>query len=203
MKKIIFILLTFMAGFGTATAAETAQQVLDRAIVRLRGASGVSAQFTLSQGKQSVTGQLRTKGRKFSIVSASAGAWYNGASLTTWSKQTGDATITTPTAAELRETNPLLFLDSASDFSASFLKAANASQKVIKLTPKKRGAPAKDITVTLNAASLTPSRIAITLPDGGKMNVSLRNVTLKANVSDTEFNFPQKRYPKAKITDLR
>lgn len=203
IRRYIISLMAIIAAVAVCQAAETPRQTLDRAVAALRGASGISAEFSITQGGHTTTGRLRGKGAAFSIITPSAGAWYDGKSLTSWSAQSGEATISTPTAGELRDTNPLLFLSAASDYKVAYGKSANASQKVLVLTPAKRGAAAKKVTVTLNAASLTPSKIRITPSSGGEITVTLRNISLKAVVKQSEFSFPKSRYPKAKIIDLR
>ncbi|MDE6295365.1 MAG: hypothetical protein K2M03_04800, partial [Muribaculaceae bacterium] len=76
------------------------------------------------------------------------------------------------------------------------------AQKVLVLTPNRRGLSAKKIVVTLASASLLPQRLDITLADGKMMTVSLRNISLKAQLSDNDFKLSGK-YRGAKIVDLR
>lgn len=204
MKRYIFPILAILLAFLPVSAAETAQQTLDKAVARLKASPGMSADFAISRGKGgSVSGKIKSKGRQFAIVTPAAGAWYDGTALTTWSKETNEATVVTPTSDELRDTNPLLFLQSAADYTAAYGKSANASQKVLVLTPKRRGAQAKSINVTLSSASLMPQSIDIVLANGEKMKVTLRNLSLKATVNSGDFKFPKARYPKAKVVDLR
>lgn len=203
MIRNITILITLLLAGTCLSQARTAKETLDLAVRKLTTAPGVSADFTISGPQGKSNGKLKAKGNCFSIVTASAGAWYDGKSMTTWSAQSGEATIVTPTAAELRETNPLLYLHTASDYTANYAKSSNASQKVLVLTPAKRGLTARKITITLNAASLTPSTITILLSDGKTLTVTLRNMSFKSSINANEFRFPKSRYPKAKINDLR
>ncbi|MDE5774266.1 MAG: hypothetical protein K2H86_07400, partial [Muribaculaceae bacterium] len=79
----------------------------------------------------------------------------------------------------------------------------NNAQKVLVLTPKRRGLSAKKIVVTLAAASLTPQRIDVTMYDGKNMVVTLRNVSLKASIAESEFKFNKSKYRNVSIVDLR
>lgn len=189
----------------SATSNASAEATLSKCVSKLKSAKGVSASFTIvrSGDAGSASGTLKCTGKKFAIVASAAGAWYDGKTLYTWSKQSGEVTLSTPTASELRDTNPLLYLESAADYSAAFGKSANASQKVVILTPKKRGAAAKKVTVTLNAASLIPAKLDVVTSDGHTLKVTLKNVSLNSSIPASTFVFPSKKYPGVKRVDLR
>lgn len=183
-------------------AADSAQQTLDKCVSRLKGATGISADFTLSRQGRSMSGKIKEKGNRFCIITSTVGTWYDGKTMTTWSADTNEASVFVPTSDELSETNPLLLLQTSSSYSVSFGTGKGADRKVLVLTPKRRGMSAKKITVTLAAASLLPQRIDVTLADGKTMSVTLRNVSLKAQVSDADFRFNKSKYPKVKINNL-
>ncbi len=183
-------------------AADTALQTLDKCVSRLKGATGISADFTLSRQGKSVSGKIKEKGNRFSIITPSVATWYDGKTMTTWSADTNEATIFIPTEEELGESNPLLLLQTSSSYSVSYGASKGTDRKTLILTPKRRGLSAKKITVTLASASLIPQRIDVTLADGKTMSVTLRNVSLKAQVSDADFRFNKSKYPKAKINNL-
>lgn len=189
----------------SAHANASAKATLEKCVAKLKNAKGVSAFFSIvrSGSAGSASGTLKSSGKNFSIVASAAGAWYDGKTLYTWSKQSGEVTLSTPTASELRDTNPLLYLDSAAEYSATFGKSANASQKVVILTPKRRGAAAKKVTVTLNSASLLPLKLDIVASNGQSLKVTLKNVSLNVTLPASTFVFPAKKYPGVKHVDLR
>lgn len=183
------------------SAAPTAQTAFDKSVAKLRAATGVSASFSITQSGRTFNGTLKSKGSKFAIVTPGNGAWYDGKILTTYTADSGEAVQVTPTAEELRETNPLLYLSSASDYTVKETQSGNGV-KNFSLTPKKRGTQVKQISVAIGAASLLPQSIVMTLTNGQKISVKLSNVSLKSTHADSEFKFPQKRYPGAKIVKL-
>lgn len=194
-----------MSAAPTASSNASAEATLSKCVSKLKSAKGVSASFTIvrSGSAGSSSGTLKCSGKKFAIVASSAGAWYDGKTLYTWSKQSGEVTLSAPTASELRDTNPLLYLESAADYTATFGKSANASQKVVILAPKRRGTAAKKVTVTLNAASLTPVKLDILTSDGQSLKVTLKNVSLNSSIPASTFVFPYKKYSGVKQVDLR
>lgn len=202
--RLLLVLALLLAGVGmSANAADTARQVLDKAVAAMKNAHGISADFKLSQQGRTVSGKYRAKGARFSIVTSGAAAWYDGKTLVNWSAQTGEATKSTPSQFELRDTNPLLYLSAANDYNVAFAQSPNASVKTLALTPKKRGTGVKSIRIMLNSASLTPRWMNVDLANGGKVIIELSNLSLKASVTNADFIFPAKKYPKAKIVDLR
>lgn len=197
--SLIFVLLTAFDIRGAATA----QEVLDKAVNKLKSSKGIYADFTLKQGGKQVNGKYKASGEKFCIITPSNCAWYDGKSLVTLNKHDNEATITNPSSDELRATDPLRYLSSRSDFTATFDKSSGPSRKVIVLSPKKRGTNVKQIQLVLSGASLTPVKIGIVTSDGKSVNLTLSNVNYSAIIKSNEFNFSKSSHPGVKIIDLR
>lgn len=203
MKRYFIVLMTLISVCFCVSASDNAQQTLDKCVAKLKGASGITADFTITRQGKSISGKIKEKGNKFAIITSSLGTWYDGMSLTTWQADSNEATIVSPGNDELSDTNPLLLLQSATSYNVSYGATKNNTQKVLVLTPKRRGLSAKKIVVTLSAASLTPQRIDVTMADGKNMVITLRNVSLKASIAESEFKFNKSKYPKVSIVDLR
>lgn len=191
-----------MTAFDTQAAA-TAQEVLDKAVNKLRSSKGICADFTLKQGGKQVNGKYKASGEKFSIFTQSNCAWYDGKSLVTLNKHDNEATIIIPSSEELQATDPLRYLSSRSDFTATFDKSSGPSRKVIVLSPKRRGTNVKQVQLVISGVSLTPVKIGIVTADGKNVNITLSNVNYSAIIGSNEFNFSKPSHPGVKITDLR
>ncbi|MDE5774069.1 MAG: hypothetical protein K2H86_06405, partial [Muribaculaceae bacterium] len=89
-------------------------------MAKLKGASGITADFSVTRQGRSISGKIKEKGSKFAITTSSMGTWYDGKSLTTWQADSNEATIVSPSQNELSETNPLLLLQSAASYSVSY-----------------------------------------------------------------------------------
>lgn len=202
MKPIYLAFLLMLSCVSGVFGADTAQQTLDKCVSRLKTSPGLSADFTISRQGRSVSGKIKEKGQKFSIVTPSMSTWYDGKSLFTWNSDNNEISVVSPTAEDLASGNPLRMLSSSSSYSVAFGSSKSKTQKVLVLTPKRRGLSAKKIIVTLAAASLLPQRLDVTLADGKTMTVTLKNISLKAHLTENDFKLSGK-YRGAKVVDLR
>ncbi|MDE5653518.1 MAG: outer membrane lipoprotein carrier protein LolA [Muribaculaceae bacterium] len=183
------------------SAAATPAAELKATVDKLAAAKSVKAQFTTTAGGHTVGGTLLSKGSKFSITMAGAGSWYDGKTLTTYSKANGEATMWIPTKSELAETNPLLYLSTYADYNVATEKG-KAGENVFVLTPKKRGSGVKSVKVTVNSSTKLPKSLRIAT--GSEVyTVTIKSMTLNAAIADGSFTFPKKSYPGVTVTDLR
>ncbi|MDE6295066.1 MAG: hypothetical protein K2M03_03285, partial [Muribaculaceae bacterium] len=83
MKHIYIAILLVLSTVSGVFGAETARQTLDKCVSRLKTSPGLSADFTLSRQGRTVSGKIKEKGDKFSIVTPSIATWYDGKSLYT------------------------------------------------------------------------------------------------------------------------
>ena len=190
------IFLPFKA--SAATPAET----LEACVKKLSGAKSMKASFTATFNGRNVSGTLLTKGKKFSMTMPGLGTWYDGKSIWSYSSANGETTVWTPTAAELAESNPLLYLSSASDYNVKAGTGAKKGESVIVLTPKKRNSGVKSITAVINNATSLPKRLTI-VAGSASSTVTLTSLTLNTTIADSQFAYPKSKYPKATVTDLR
>lgn len=201
MKKI-FLLLLLLLPFAMQ-GAEDAQAVMQKAASKIRGASTVRADFTLSAPGMDFRGSLKSKGKKFAVVSDGSCSWYDGKSLYTYSPATAETTLVNPSAADLLECNPLLYIGDAVAYKAMFSKAQPKGRYAIVLVPRAKGSGIKNIELQLDRRSLLPLRIVINSESAGSMTVALSKVVINTPISDSEFIYPKKKYPYTKIIDLR
>lgn len=202
MKILRYIIVLVAICFSGMAYGATPQQSFDKCVATLRNAASITAEFSMSGAGHSLNGSLSSKGRKFAIVSSSQSTWYDGSDIWVYSANSGEATVWKPSNSELAESNPLLYLSSASDYTVENAPGAKSGEVMLMLKPKKRGSGVKSIKVTLNCATNLPKALDIAT-GSGNFKVTIRNLRLNAAVSDASFRFPKSKYPKAKVTDLR
>lgn len=204
-KKIyiaIFALLSLMIPFQAN--AETAQDVLAKAAQKVKGAKGIEVSYSASSAGRSVSGLLKSAGSKFYVKTGGMETWYNGKVLYTYNPSTKETTVITPSAAELSEINPLLFLNSYNSyFTPSFSKNGRNGKYVVDLKSKSRKAPAKKVTVIINSKTLYPESFSITALDGSVTNLSVTKINYAASLNASTFEYPKSRFPNVSIVDLR
>ncbi|MBD5184186.1 MAG: hypothetical protein HDS97_04750 [Bacteroidales bacterium] len=206
LRNIITVfVLVFGAIFSTEVfCASTPQDILSKAAGKVRGAKGVDASYSLSSKGQSLQGVLKSVGSKFYVKAGGMETWYNGKELYTYNPSSKETTVMLPSASELAEVNPLLYLNQYNQyFTPVFSKNNQAGKYIIDLNSKSRKAPAKKITVFLNAKTLAPEKFIITSQDGSVATLTITKLNFAASIGSSTFNYPKSRFPNVNIVDLR
>lgn len=137
MKRIFIAFITALAAI--AAIAQTPQAMLDKCVKAINAGGGVTAEYTVTTDQGASKGSIAMQGSKFRILSQDAKCWYDGKTQWSWSPLTDEVNITTPTAEDLRMTNPVAAVQHfRANFNMKKAKARTANTYVIQLTPKKK-----------------------------------------------------------------
>ena len=199
--RFAVVALLALAGIIWAPAgrAATPEQTMDAIARRLQGAGSIDAAFSMTGAQGAAKGTLLTKGKKFTVSSGGHTVWYDGRDMWAYSPASKEVTVWTPTASELAESNPLLYLTSYRDYNVK----AGASAGSVVLTPKKRGGvKSVEVTFSGSGANATVKQIKVAM-SGGTTTVNVTSLRLNTNPSDASFRFNTSKYPGVKVTDLR
>lgn len=183
--------------------ALTASEILQKGKDKLSSAKTVTAGFSMKTGGATVSGQLICKGNKFAITSNASSSWYNGVDLYTYLPSKSETTVFKPTASELSDVNPLLYLNTSGNYNVTATKTKKAGMETVVLLPKKSGGSVKSVTIDLDSKTFLPKQIKILPSSGGSIEVTIRDIKLNSNISDSSFSYPKSKYPKARIIDMR
>ena len=203
-KFFSYILLSLVIFFSASDIyAINANEVLTNASEKYQKDGSISAQFTLSGVGNSTDGTITISGDKFHLSTPLLSIWYNGRTQWTYSAETNEVNITEPTVEELQQVNPFAIINSfRMQFNATLLKSANSMYR-IQLTPLKSvNTSISKAIVTLNASTLYPNEIALTI-DNNIITIKTKNIKAIKNVPHKTFVFDEKKYPNAEIVDLR
>lgn len=187
----------------TAKGAVTAEQVAQKAAAVISGTKGLTATFTISVNGKAAKGVVKSTGSKFSVIMPQMSSWYNGKTLYTYNPRTSETTVITPTAQELLESNPLLYVKGgAGGYTYKFSPVKRNGKYVIDLTPRNKRSSLKKLTFTINSSNFHVERIAVT---ASGMATTVDVTSLKTGVVSpaSDFEYPKSKYPKAEIVDLR
>lgn len=195
----IFICLLFV----TQVHALTATEVFQKGKNKLTLAKTVTASFSMKADGNIFTGKLLSKGNKFTITSNASSYWYNGSDLYTYIPKKSETTVFKPSSSELLEINPLLYLNSSTSYNITTTKTKKAGLETIVLLPKTSRSSVKSVTIDLDSKTFLPKYIKIVTSSGGIIDLSILNIQLNSNISDSSFTYPKSSYPKAKIIDMR
>lgn len=202
LHSIIFSLLSLLSSIAPAFShAASPEEIYQGCVKKVSAAKSMDVRFSLSESGKSASGTLLTKGSKFAVTFPGLGTWYDGKSMWSYSAVNKETTVWTPSKTELAESNPMLYLSMAADFNA-VAKAGGKGLTVVTLTPKKRSAGIKSVTLTISNSNQMPKKLVINA-GGRSSTISISSVSLNTSIADSKFTYPKASYPKVPVTDLR
>ncbi len=212
MKRTILLLPLF---FCLNTIAEdtniSTRKVLDETYSQLTQAGGMTVEFTATTiiGKEaqgSTSGTMNMQDKKFCLTSGDAIVWFDG--TREWCMRPGDteATLTEPNAEEKEALNPFAYLQ-------LYKHGYNCKMKKGTLSNGKSG-----YKVFMNASSKNAEireayieidhgynlvRISFRQGKENWMRLNINSIAKGKTFSDSDFIFPESKYPNVEIIDLR
>ena len=198
MKRLCFLITTVL--FCTATFAQTAKSVLDKAAANITVKSGVQANFKMSGSMGTTSGTIAVKGKKFHATTPQAIVWFDGKTQWTYMKSNDEVNVTTPTEAQLQAINPYNFINL---YKNGYSYTLNKSGKdyVVHLTALSKDKTIREMFISVNKTSYIPTQVK--LLQGTKWTIFDITDLKKQNISDTQFRFNAKDFPQAEVIDLR
>lgn len=201
-KSIIYLIFLFLTLPCYAERQLTAEEVAQKAASVLTSTQGLQADFTLKSNGRSGKGAIKSSGNKFMVEIPGAISWYNGKDLYTYNAKSAETTVVTPTARELLEVNPLLYVkNSGGNYNYNFSTVKRNGKYIIDLTPKKKS-EIKKLAFTINSSNYNIERISVTT-SGGVTEIIIDTFKNGVSLSANDFEYPKNKYPKAEIIDLR
>ena len=199
MKKQVLIsamLLLAVGAFG-----QSARTILDKAAAVVSNPCGVKAHFQMISKQYGMSeGNISVKGNKFHASTADALIWFDGKTQWTYMKGNEEVNVSNPTEAELQAINPYNFINIyKSGFSLSSKVVSNDYYEVHLTPTKKRNI--EEMYIIVDKKTYHPTHVKMRRK--GKWSVILISQLKTASLSDAEFQFNAKDFPKAEIIDLR
>lgn len=206
MRKLSFLLTVAVALCMAAGlhAADDAMQLLDKASARLTSAKSIHATYTVtSPGHGSVKGSITVAGQRFTASSEVMTTWFDGKTQWTYAPSTGEVNIIEPLPEEMAQTNPFVIINSLRhNYKAAVMKSTPGT-RTIRMTATDRNADIRQAIVTLKASTLLPTALTVTMADGTTLRIAIDSLELGGAVSQTMFTFDKKKYPRARVNDMR
>ena len=200
---LIFAWFISMLCPAELNAAMTPEQVVQKAAAAITTPKGLTASFTITANGHSSKGTIKSSGSKFSVLLPEVGSWYNGKDLYVYNQRTKETTVTTPTAQELLETNPLLYVKGgAGGYSYSFSPVRRNGKYVVDLVPRSKKSGISKLTFTINAANFQTERIVVSM-GSGVTTIDVTSFNSGATLPNSDFEYPKAKYPKVEVVDLR
>ena len=198
MKRICFLITVTL--FSLATYAQSAKSVLDKAAATISIKSGVKANFKMTGGMGSSSGTIIINGKKFHATTPQATVWFDGKTQWTYVKDNDEVNVTNPNESQLQALNPYNFINLyKKGYDATLNSSGN--NHVVHLTATSAERKIRELFITVDKKTYHPTHVK--LLQGKKWTVFDISDLKKQNVSDSQFTFNAKDFPKAEIIDLR
>jgi outer membrane lipoprotein-sorting protein len=174
--------------------------VLDKAAAHITVKEGVKANFKMQGGIGNTSGIILIKGKKFHASTPQATVWFDGKTMWTYMKKNEEVNVSNPTEAQLQAINPYNFINLYKNGYNSTLNNTGNSY-VVHLTTTAKNRKIKELFITIDKKSYHPTQVKLLQ---GK-NWTIFDITdlSKSKVSDSQFRFNAKDFPKAEVIDLR
>ena len=198
-----FATLLLAAVAALAVAAQTPQQMLDRAIAAL-GGTAVSANYRLSGSQGTTSGSIVMSGNKFRLTSSDVKCWYDGSTMWSYSSAIGEVNVTTPTSSDLQTTCPMA---AAQGFKRNFnmwkAKGQIPGNYAILLEPKKKNDIYK-VYLYISTSSNLLTQAHFVMSDGSKFTIKLTGYKTGVATSAATFRFDKSMVPAGTpVVDVR
>lgn len=170
---------------------------------------GMTAAYTKAEGTEilfggTMEGTLALKGEMFVLDCTGIKSWFDGKTLWSYVKDSGEVNVSTPTPEEVQAINPYTMLGMyRNGFNYKFAGIKNRNGKNCKeviLTPETEQ-DIKSITVGVNA-NMEPAYLSIDSRNGEKQDIEIKKYTVR-KLEDGFFRFNPKDYPGVEVIDLR
>lgn len=193
-----------MALIMTATAANVAADILNKAISRYQSVPSLNVDFRITtQDAGDVEGTLVTAGDRFRLELPGMQTWYDGRTQWSYLQSVNEVNITEPTVEELAQINPFAIVSAIKGRFAPTLVSSDRKIQVVRFTPTASGASdISSMTVTFDASTSWPKVIEM-VSSAGKVVITVTGVKTGGKLPASAFVYNKKTYPGAEMVDLR
>lgn len=169
----------------------------------MESAPSLTINMTLINDGSAVPGNLTMSGDKFRFTTDEMTMYYDGTTQWTLDTGAGEVSITTPTAEELIETNPLAFMRNYSSRYNVRIVSSSSDKYIVRMTSKTKSTYVRTADVTINASTMMPVSVSAALSTGQNLKINISSTSQGKTLPAATFRFDKKRHPNIEVIDLR
>ena len=200
--KILIFFIALVSGLS-ASAAVTADQVMQKASATLTSPASVTVSFGVINGGSSGSGIAVMSNRRFYLTLGAMTVWYNGKTQWTANSNTREVSITTPLEEEIFETNPFVVLSQYKKDYTCKLAKSKAGVYSVTLTPKNKNTMLKSGTLIVSAKDWRPIKLTGVTRSGDKFVLSISSIKAGGKLPDSRFSYNASAFKGYEVIDLR
>lgn len=203
--KLLTALAVMLVAVMTASASSkvTADSVMDRVLEKMESAPSMSVTMTLRNGDSAVAGNLTFARDKFRFTSGEVTVYYDGKTQWTLDSDAGEVSVTSPTAEEIIETNPLAFMRNYRKRYDVRLVSSASGVYVVRMTARTKSTYVRTAEVTVNASTMMPVTVSALLSTGQHLQINIVSTSKGKTLPLSTFRFDATRNRGIEVIDLR
>lgn len=209
LKGLITLIIIFTSSvYSNAESLPNAESVLGKTAAAFKKTTGVTMSFSISGGEINSTGKMKVLAEKFALIMAgnAPSTWYNGKTAVTYDPATKEAIYTNPDASEINIMNPYwLVCNYKNIFNVKTVATKSKGVYCIHMSPKSKNNKMSAL-LYIDIKNYHPIKISVMDNTGNKKNITtiiIKDYSSSLPLKASDFEFPRKKFPGAKINDLR
>jgi outer membrane lipoprotein-sorting protein len=211
MRKL-FLMMALTISFATTNAQtdKRAAAILDAMSSKYKAMTSFRVNFTyVNEGtiKDSYKGEAMVKGTKFRLKMAGQEIFNDGKTMTTFVKESNEATITNYDPKDVGEIDPTkIYTIYKKGYKYIFIEEATENGRVyevIELSPEKKESKIAKLQIKVDKKDKSVKSWKITQKSGQRMVFKVDKFMPNAAPDDKLFAFDQKQYKGVEVIDLR
>jgi len=212
MKKIFFVVLLITgASMLHAQTDKRANTILDAMSNKYKSMTSFRVNFTYvnegTAGNDTYKGEALVKGNKFRLKMAGQEIFNDGKTMTTYIKESNEATITNYDPKETGDVDPTkIYTIYKKGYKYIFIEETTESGRayeVVELSPDKKESKISKVQIKVDKKDKSVKSWKITQKNGQRVVFKVDKFVPNAAADDKLFAFDQKQYKGLEIIDLR
>lgn len=189
---------------ASACGADSAARILDKTVAKLKATGASECNFQLQSASGAASGTIAVSGKKFKLSTPQFITWFDGYNMWTANSGTKEITLVNPTPRELREANPLEYMNGyKSSYNVYFSKRKDSNCHLILLNPKSKNSDVTAVEIAVNKKTFLPERMIIRDKNDNRTTINIYGMKLGVNKNADVFVCPVKSMKNYDLVDLR
>lgn len=211
MRKLLIIIAFASIQTVFAQTDKKAGSILDAMSNKYKNMGSFNVAFTYTNegaaAKETMKGDATVKGVKFRLKMAGQEIFNDGKTMTTYIKETNEATINNYDPKEVGDIDPTkIYTIYKKGYKYMFIEEVTESGKiyeVVELTPEKKDSKVAKVQIKVDKKDKSVKSWKITQRSGQRVVFKVDKFVPNVKVNDNYFAFDTKQYKGVEVVDLR
>lgn len=210
MRKLVLILVFALTQTLWAQTDKRAAVILDAMGNKYKSMTSFKVAFTYlneNNAKDNMKGEATVKGTKFRLKMAGQEIFNDGNLMTTYIKETNEATITNYDPKEVGDIDPTrIYTAYKKGYKYLFIEEKTENGRVyevVELSPEKKDSKVTKVQIKIDKKDKSVLSWKIVQKNGQRVSFKVDKLVPNIKVDEKFFAFDASKYPKVEVIDLR